>query len=147
MSLSFCPSAVLPGIAQQNYTIKKKIDSYIPPTTNPPKSPITSSSAFSSGLFRGLGTNDQTNPDPATTAFPEDRRVRFQNCIRSDTGRVGEEAPEGVGSRFGPDGGEKIRSAPSGHYDPDLTFSSVYRSIVPIWMTSVFLVKSFFWIW
>ena len=99
--MSFVPSVVLPSIAQPNNTIKKKRESYIPSTTHPPKPTLPSSSAFSGGLFRGIDTNDNPDPDPATAAFPEIQIVRLPNFIRLDSGRVGEEAPEGVGSRLG----------------------------------------------
>ena len=119
---------------------KEKWESYIPSTTHPPNSPHPSSSAFSGGLFRGLDPNYRPNPYPTTAASPEFRRVKFLNCIRSDMGRIGEEVPEGVGSRFGPEGGDKLRPAPSGRYDPALEFSTSYRIISPICMTSYFLV-------
>ena len=119
---------------------KEKIESYIPSTTHPTKYPLPPSSVFPSGLFRGLNPNDRPNLDPATAAYPEGRRVRFLNCIWSDTERVGEESPEGVVSQFGPGGGDKLRPELLGRYDPDLKFSTAYRNIAPIWMTSVFLV-------
>ena len=58
-------------------------------------------------------------------------------------GRIGEEALEGVVSRFGPGGGDKLHPAPLGRSDLDLIFFTDYRSIATIWLTSVFLVKSF----
>ena len=97
MSLSFSISVVLPGILQPNETIKKKIESYIPYTTHPPKSPLPSLTAFSSGQFQGLYPNDCPNLYPTTAASPEGRRVRFPNCTRSVMGYVGEEALAGVG--------------------------------------------------
>ena len=101
MSLSLCTYVVPMGIAQLNDTINGK-KSHIPYTNNPLKSPIPYSSTLSSGLFRGLNPNDRPNPDPATDVSPEGRKVRFPNCIRSDTGRIKEEVPEGVGSQFVP---------------------------------------------
>ena len=99
------------------------------------------SSAFSSGLFQGLDPNDRPNPDPVTAASTEGQRVRLPNCIRSDTGRIREEAPEGVGSRFVLVCGNKLRPAPFGSSDPALIFSTSYRSISPICMTIVFISK------
>ena len=136
-SLSFRLYVVLMGIAQPNNTIKKR-DSYIPSTNHPPKYPLPSLSACSSGLFRGINTNDHPNPDPATSDSHEAQRVRFMNCIQSDTGRVREEFPEGVGSQFGPVGGKKQLQASLGRSDPALAFYTPYRSISHIWTTSVF---------
>ena len=49
-----------------------------------------------------INPNDRTNPDPATSASPEIRRVQLLDHVQLDTGRVREEAPEVVGSRFSP---------------------------------------------
>ena len=94
-------------------------------------------------MFQGIDPNYHPNPDPATATSPEGRRVRFPNCIRSDTGRVIEEAPEGVVYRFSTGGSDKLRPANLGRSDPALTFSTAYIIIAPIWTTSVFLVTSF----
>ena len=61
-------------------------------------------------------------------------------------GCVGEESSEGVVSIFGPGGGggDKLHPEPTVNSDPDLTFSTTYIIIAPIWMTSVFLVTSFY---
>ena len=127
MSLSFRPSVVLPGIAQPNDTINKKRFTYHLPLIHPNltfhRRP-TSQVAYYEGLI-------------AMTA-PTQTLPRFLNSIRSDTGRVGEEAPDTVESQFSLEGSGKLRSAPLGSSDPDLTFSTVYRSISPIWLTSVF---------
>ena len=145
MSLNFCPSVVMTGIAQPNNTIKK-IESYIPSTTQPlihTTPPLPSWSAFLSGLFRGIDPNDRLNPDPVTSSSLEERRIRLPNCVRSNMGRIREEYLEGLGSQFGPGGGgggggDKPCSTDLGCSDPALTFSTSYRSITPIWLTSVF---------
>ena len=122
----------------QTTQYRRKRDSYIPYITQPPKSPLPSSSALCISLFQWLDPNDHTSLQPAFTASPEGWRVRFTNCIRSYTGRAGEESPEGVVSRFGPGGSDKLIPAPLRRSDPDLKFSIAYRIISSIWMISFF---------
>ena len=50
----------------------------------------------------------------------------------------GEEALEGVGPRFGPGGGDKLLPESLRRSDLALTFSTAYKTITPIWMTSSF---------
>ena len=47
-------------------------------------------------------SNDLPDPDTATTSSPEGQILLFPKCIQSDTGRIGEDSPEGVGYRFVP---------------------------------------------
>ena len=122
MSLSFYQSVFLPVIAHPNDIKKKKRESYISSTTYPPKYPLPSSSAFSSGLFWGLNPNDCPNPYPATAAPPEGRIVKSPKYVLSDMGCAVEAFPERVGSQFGPGGGEKLRPAPLRRSDMDLEF-------------------------
>ena len=49
-----------------------------------------------------IDPNDFPKTYPATTAYPEGRRLQFSNFFQLDTGHVGEESLEGVGSRFSP---------------------------------------------
>ena len=62
--MSFHPSVVLLGVAQPNYAINKKRELHpiYLPTTHPPKSPLLSSSAFSSRPLQGLGRGSHWQP-------------------------------------------------------------------------------------
>ena len=59
-------------------------------------------------------------------------------------GRVREESLEGVVYLFGMGDSDKLLPAPLGRSDTALTFYTAYRSIAPIWMTSVFFVTLLF---
>ena len=104
-------------------------------------------STFSSNLIRGIDPNDLPNPYPATTASPECQWVQFPNFVLSDTWHIRKKTFEGGGYRFGPEGRDKLCLAPSVCSDLDFTFSTAYRSIATIWMTSILLVTFFCLIW
>ena len=140
MSLTFFPSPGMTSIAPPKYKLKKKTELHTiyHQTTHLSKHPFPSFSDFFSSLFQGLNPNNCLDSYPVTDASHEGRIIQFLNCIQPDTGLVGEESMEVLGSRFGPGGGDKIWPAPLGHSYLDLTFYTAYRSIVLIWLTTVF---------
>ena len=137
-----CPwnsSTLLYCMVLYNQTTQlKKVESYIPSTTHPPKYLLTSLSAFLIGLFWGLNRNECTYPDPAIAASPEAWILWFPKLHLIGYRHIVEEDLEGVGSWFGSRGGDKLCPATSWRSDPALEFFTACRSITPIWMTSVF---------
>ena len=139
MSLSFCPSVILPGIAQTNDTIKKKeiVTSHLPLIhPNPPFHP-----RLPSQMSCSQGSIPMTAPTqtPQMLPSPKDGEYNYQtfsNPIRvaSEKNPRRELYPNLVQREA------KKTPAPLGRSDPALKFSTAYIIISPIWTTSVFLV-------
>ena len=75
--------------------------------------------------------NNHLDPDPATAASPEGRRLWYSNRIQLDTVHFGEQALEGMGYRFIPRSGDKLCPALSVISDPTFSWFVDLRLTLP----------------